>query len=65
MKEKTFEERRDAFMKAYSDAVKEHEVDFASYPVYVPAEPGKFLTIINATVIDIKDKPVPSSVIPE
>lgn len=54
-----FQERSATFIKEYSELVAKHQIDFASYPVYVPYKdvPGAFITLLQNTPIDIKNQP--------
>lgn len=51
------QERIQAFLAAYGALVKEHDIDFASYPVYIPDGAGGFKTIVQNTPVDIKNQP--------
>lgn len=53
-------ERIAAFIDAYGALVKEHGVDFASYPVFVPDGQGGFKVVIQNTPVDIKNQPTKS-----
>ncbi len=59
----TEEERKvkgEAFMKAYGELVEKHQIDFATYPVFIPAgpeKPGRFEIVINSTPVDISNQP--------
>lgn len=46
-----------AFIDAYGALVKEHNFDFAAYPVWVPDGNGGWRTVIQQTPIDVKDQP--------
>ncbi len=54
------QERIQGFLTGYGDLVKEHGVDFASYPVFVPDGQGGFKIIVQNTPVDIKNQPVRS-----
>jgi shikimate 5-dehydrogenase len=54
-----YKERAATFIKEYGELVKKHEVDFSAYPQLVPKD-GVFVTVINTTTVDMKNKPVPS-----
>lgn len=41
------------FLKEYGELVKKYNVDFASYPMFVPAEKGEFKIIIQSTPVEI------------
>lgn len=51
------QERIGKFLEAYGALVKEHGVDFASYPVFVPDGQGGFKVIVQNTPVDIKNQP--------
>ena len=56
----TEEERKvkgEAFMKEYGELVEKHQVDFATYPVFVPDGQGGFKIVIQSTPIDISNQP--------
>ena len=58
----TEEERREkgeAFLKAYGELVEKHQVDFATYPVFVPDGQAGFKIVVQSTPIDISKKPEP------
>jgi hypothetical protein len=58
----TEEERKvkgEAFMKAYSELVAEHQIDFATYPVFIPDGAGGFKIIVQSTPVDISKRPEP------
>jgi hypothetical protein len=50
-------ERLDKFMKGYEALVKEHQIDFAAYPVYMPDGQGGFRTVMQNSPVDIKNQP--------
>lgn len=54
-----YKQRAEAFIKEYGELVKKHDVDFSSYPQLVPKD-GVFVLVVNATTVDMKNKPVPS-----
>lgn len=58
-------QRVDVFYKEYGDLVIKHNVDFASYPVFVPDGEGGFKIVVQSTPVDIKDRPVKSPFIPQ
>lgn len=49
--EQLSQEKADAFVKDYRELVAKHEVDFATYPVYVPDGTGAFKVIIQNTPV--------------
>lgn len=57
--------RINEFMASYQALVKEKDVDFASYPVWVPSEGGKFVTIIQSTPVDMRQQLIKSNFIPD
>jgi hypothetical protein len=50
-------ERSNAFLAEYGELVKKHNVDFASYPVFVPDGAGAFKVVIQSTPVDISGNP--------
>ncbi len=56
----TEEERKvkgEAFMKAYGELVTEHQIDFATYPVFIPDGQGGFKIVVQSTPVDISNQP--------
>jgi len=53
-------ERSESFIKEYGELVKKHQVDFASYPMFVPDGQGGFKISVQTTPIDLKNRPVKS-----
>ncbi len=57
----TEEERKEkgaAFMKEYGELVAKHQIDFASYPVFIPSgKPGIFEISVQSTPVDISKQP--------
>jgi hypothetical protein len=53
-------ERIGKFVEAYGALVKEHGIDFASYPVFVPDGKGSFKIIIQSQPVDIANQGVKS-----
>ena len=52
-----FQSRVDAFLKEYVELTKKYEIDYASYPVYVPdGNKGKFDTLIQTVPVDMRLK---------
>lgn len=56
-KQEDLNNRVNAFIKEYGELVKKHEVDFATYPVFVPDGQGGFKVIVQNTPVDIKNQP--------
>lgn len=52
--------RIEAFTLEYGQLVEKHQVDYANYPVWVPDERGKFITVVQSVPIDLKAQPQPS-----
>ncbi len=50
----------DAFMTEYGELVKKHQVDFASYPMWIPDGQGGFKCIVQSTPVSTKNQPVKS-----
>ncbi len=52
--------RIEEFKKEYAILMDKYQVDFVSYPMYVPTERGTFETFQAVTIADKKYAPVPS-----
>lgn len=63
--QKDVEERIGAFMKDYEELIKRHQIDFVSYPVWLPTATGIFETRIQTSPMDRKYMPVKSPFIKE
>ncbi len=50
-------ERANAFMKEYGELVDKHQMDLATYPVFVPDGQVGFKVIVQNTPVDIKNQP--------
>lgn len=59
MTEEERAEKGTAFMKEYGELVEKHQVDFATYPVFIPDGQGGFKIVVQSTPIDISKKPEP------
>lgn len=56
----TEEERREkgeVFLKEYGELVEKHQVDFATYPVFIPDGQGGFKIVVQSTPVDISNQP--------
>ena len=62
---KDVDARINAFMKDYEELTKKHEVDFVSYPVWLPTATGAFETRMQTSPVDRKYVPVKSPFIKE
>lgn len=51
------QERIQDFLTKYSELVKETNIDFASYPVFVPDGQGGFKVVVQNTPVDISNQP--------
>lgn len=58
--EVTAEERAKTFVEKYGELVKKHQIDFASYPSFVPDGQGGFRVTIVSQPMDITPKATPS-----
>jgi hypothetical protein len=45
----------ESFMEEYGALVKKFNVDFASYPMFVPDEKGSFKVIVQTTPVDLEE----------
>lgn len=55
---KELQERIQKFIEAYGALVKEHKIDFASYPTFVPTEKGVFSVVVQTRPVEIQDTSV-------
>lgn len=62
-KKEATQEELQSFVKEYGELVKKHQVDFASYPVFVPDGNGGFKVIVQNTPISTKNLPQKSPLI--
>lgn len=60
MIEQERKEKGEAFLKEYGELVGKHQVDFATYPVFVPDGQGGFKIVVQSTPIDISNMPTKS-----
>lgn len=51
------EQRVESFLKEYGELVKKHNVDFATYPVFVPDGQGGFKVVVQNTPVDMTAMP--------
>lgn len=58
--QKDIAKRQEEFKKEYIELTKRLEIDFASYPVFVPSENGTFMVTLQTTLADRKYASVPS-----
>jgi hypothetical protein len=55
--EKDIADRKAKFLKSYSKLREEFQMDFASFPMYIPNERGMFDTVMNTQPVDLKYRP--------
>ena len=60
--ETDIKERREKFLKAYGKLREEYQIDFASFPVWVPNDRGSFETVMNTDAVDLKYRSVKSPI---
>lgn len=58
--EKDISDRKSAFIKEYGKLRQKYQMDFASFPMWVPEKEGMFVTVMNTDVVDQKYRPVKS-----
>lgn len=51
------EDRAKDFVKEYGELVAKHNMDFATYPMFVPDGSGGFKVTIQNTPVDITNQP--------
>ena len=56
MTEEERKEKGTAFMKEYGELVAKHQIDFATYPVFIPDGQGGFKIVVQSTPIDISEQ---------
>lgn len=61
----TAEERAKAFIEEYGELVKKHQIDFGTFPSFIPDGQGGFKVVVNTQPIDIKDQPKKSPFVAE
>lgn len=65
MTEEERKEKGEAFLKEYGELVAKHQIDFATYPMFIPDGQGGFKIVVQSTPIDISQQPKKSPFIPE
>lgn len=55
-----FNERREAFIKAFGELRDQHQCDFISFPQYVPNDKGAWDLTIAVQVVDLSEMGVKS-----
>ncbi len=63
--QKTAEDRAKDFIKEYGELVQKHQIDFATFPTFVPNGKGGFEITVQSRPIDITPQPVPSPLVTE
>lgn len=58
--QKEVEERTAVFLEEYKALIDKHQMDFISFPVFVPNERGSFEVMLQTQPMDKKYAPVPS-----
>lgn len=58
-----FEKRSEEFLKSYEALITGLQVDFASFPMFIPNDKGSFDVFIQTKVIDRKNQPIKSPII--
>lgn len=58
--DRTFEQRKEEFMKKYEELVNELKCDVASMPQYFPTGNGSFGTMLIKDVVDLEKQGIPS-----
>lgn len=57
--------RLNDFVKEYGELVKKHNVDFATYPMFIPDGQGGFKVTVQNTPVDMTNQPIKSNFIPD
>lgn len=50
-------EKGQAFLKEYGELVEKHQMDLATYPVFIPDGQGGFKVTVQSTPVDISNQP--------
>lgn len=58
--ENELQTRTKDFVEKYGKLVEESNMDFASYPAFMPDGKGGFLITIQSVPVDVTDRPKPS-----
>lgn len=58
-----FEARRDEFLARYKTLIDDLQVDFASFPMFIPNERGLFDIVVQTNVVDRKGGLVKSDIV--
>lgn len=54
--ENTKEQRIKDFMKAYEELTKKYEIDFTSYPLFIPnGSDGSFKVVVQTSPLDLQE----------
>jgi hypothetical protein len=61
MTEEERQEKGAVFLKEYGELVEKHQMDFATYPVFIPDGQGGFKIIVQSTPVDISEQPKKST----
>lgn len=59
-KHNEFHQRAEGFIKEYGELVAKHNIDFATYPMFVPDGAGAFKIVCQNTPVDITNQPTKS-----
>jgi hypothetical protein len=60
MTEEERQEKGTQFLKEYSELVEKYQMDFATYPMFIPTgpeNPGRFEIVVQSTPVDISNQP--------
>lgn len=57
------DDRAKEFVKEYGELVKKHQIDFASYPSFIPDGQGGFRVVVQNTPVDITNQPKKSPLV--
>ena len=57
---KSPEDRAKDFIKEYGELVAKHQIDFATFPAFVPDGQGNFKIVVQSRPMDITPKAEPS-----
>lgn len=63
--QKTAEDRAKDFIKEYGELVQKYQIDFATFPAFVPNGKGGFEITVQNRPMDITPKETPSPLVTE
>jgi hypothetical protein len=56
MTEEERQEKGTQFLKEYGELVEKYQMDFATYPMFIPDGEGSFKIVVQSTPVDISNQ---------